>query len=185
MDEVAHLTGSDPVEYRLRHIEDARLRHVVEAGARRFGWEKGRRGMGVACTIEKDARLALFAEVEEPIRVRRLLLLFDCGAVLNPDNLRNQLTGALIQGMGGALFESVRHDRRQVLSSRLSRYRLPRMADLPEIEVQLVDRREVAPAGAGEAGITLVAPALANAWFSFKGERRRGLPLFTAGEPKR
>ncbi|MFN7934363.1 MAG: molybdopterin cofactor-binding domain-containing protein [Bryobacteraceae bacterium] len=187
MDEVAHLTGTDAVDYRLRHIEDARLRHVVEDGARRFGWKRGQRGVGVACTIEKDARLALFAEVEEekPVRVRRLLLLFDCGAVMNPDNLRNQLTGALIQGMGGALFEAVRHDRRQVLTSRLSRYRVPRMADLPEIEVQLVDRREVPAAGAGEAGITLVAPALANAWFSLKGERKRGLPLFTAAEPGR
>ncbi len=178
VDEAARMAGADPVEYRLRHIEDARLRHVVEEGARRFGWVAGRKGAGVACTIEKDARLALFVEMAAAARVSRMVMVFDCGAVLNPDNLRNQLTGALIQGLGGALFEAVRFDRKGLLNGKLSRYRVPRLADLPEIEVHLVDRRDVAPAGAGEAGITLVAPAVANAWCALTGERRRGLPLF-------
>ncbi|MBL8175700.1 MAG: xanthine dehydrogenase family protein molybdopterin-binding subunit [Bryobacterales bacterium] len=177
LDELAHLASADPLQYRLRHIEDPRLRHVLEEGARLFPWPSRSKGAGLACTIEKDARLALFAQMESPAKVARLLLVFDCGAVLNPDNLRNQLTGALIQGIGGALFEAIRYDTRQVLTHRLSRYRLPRFADLPAIDVHLIDRRDVPPAGAGEAGITLVAPALANAIFSLTAERRRALPL--------
>lgn len=180
MDELAVLAKADPLAFRLAHADDERLRHVLEEGARRFGWKPGRKGWGVACTIEKDARLAMFAEVErraKTFRVTRLLMVFDCGAVLNPDNLHNQLTGAILQGLGGALFETVRHDLRQVSTSKLSRYRVPRFEDVPPVEVHLVDRREVAPAGAGEAGITLVAPAIANAWFSLSGERKRDLPL--------
>lgn len=177
VDELAHLASADPLEYRLRHIEDTRLRHVLEEGARRFQWSSRNKGAGLACTIEKEARLALFAHMSTPTRVDKMLLVFDCGAVLNPANLHNQLTGALIQGLGGALFEAVQHDRRQLLTKRLSRYRLPRFADLPAIEVHLIDRRDVTPAGAGEAGITLVAPALANAIYSLTGTRKRSLPL--------
>lgn len=179
MDELAHLAKSSPLDYRLAHTTDERLRHVLREGAKRFGWKPGARTTGLACTIEKEARLALFAELHpsKPLRVARLVMFFDCGAILNPGNLHNQLTGAIIQGLGGALFETVRHDRRQVSSSKLSAYRVPRFSDLPEIEVHLIDRREIAPAGAGEAGITLVAPAVANAWFALTGERNRSLPL--------
>jgi nicotinate dehydrogenase subunit B len=180
VEELAALAGQDALEFRMRNIENARLREVMERGAAAFGWAKARGAMGMACNIEKDAYIALFTEIEgkpPAVRVRRMVMAFDCGAVLNPDNLRNQITGALIMGIGGALFEELRYDRRKVLNPRLSDYRVPRFSDLPEIEVILVDRRDVTPAGAGESPITVVAPALGAALYHTMGKRLRALPL--------
>jgi nicotinate dehydrogenase subunit B len=184
MDEWAGDLGVDPVKFRLRHITDTRLREVVERTASRFGWGKTRaasgRGFGMSCNIEKDARLALFVEVTvgaSDVRVVRMVATGDFGAALNPDGLRNQMTGALIQGMGGALWERVAFDGASQRTRRLSQYRVPRFSDVPEMDVQIVDRRDVAPAGAGESPITLVSPAIASAVFAATGQRRRMLPL--------
>jgi isoquinoline 1-oxidoreductase len=184
VEELAALHGQDPVEFRLRNLENPRTRAVIERAAQAFGWGKTRTAAGMACNLEKDAHMALFAELDAKhpgVRVRRMVFAFDCGAVLNPDYLRNQITGALIQGMGGALFEELRYDRRQVLNHRLSDYRVPRFADVPEIEVILVDRRDVTPAGAGESPITVVAPALAAALHRATGKRSQSLPLAARG----
>lgn len=184
MDEWAADLQLDPVEFRLRHVTDARLREVIERTATRFGWGKtsgGRgRGVGMSCNLEKDARLALFVEVEvagSDVRVVRMVATGDFGAALNPDNLRNQMTGALIQGIGGALWERVTFDGTSQQTRRLTDYRVPRFSDLPDMDVQLIDRRDVAPAGAGESPITLTAPAIASAIFAATGQRRRTLPL--------
>jgi isoquinoline 1-oxidoreductase len=101
----------------------------------------------------------------------------DFGAALNPDNLRNQMQGAIIQGIGGALWEQLQFDSRNQLTRRLSQYRLPRFRDVPDIVIELIDRRDVPAVGAGESPITLTAPAIANALFSATGERKRSLPL--------
>ena len=134
----------------------------------------------MACNLEKDAHMALFAEVEvkgAKVRVVRMTMAFDCGAVLNPDYLKNQITGALIMGMGGALFEELRYDRFKIVNASLSEYRVPRFSDVPAIEVILVDRREVTPAGAGELPITVVAPSLGAAIHAATGKRLRALPF--------
>ena len=174
----------DPMDFRLRHIADARLREVVERTAARFGWGRAPsgngRGVGMSCNIEKDARLALFVEVEAEgarLRVVRMAATGDFGAALNPDNLRNQMTGALIQGIGGALWEQVTFDGTSQVTRRLAQYRVPRFSDVPAMDVQLIDRRDVAPAGAGESPITLTAPAIAAAAFAATGIRRSELPL--------
>jgi CO/xanthine dehydrogenase Mo-binding subunit len=184
MDEWASDLRVDPVEFRLRHITDVRLREVIERTATRFGWGLARsgsgRGVGMSCNVEKDARLALFVEVEvvgERVRVVRMVATGDFGAALNPDNLRHQMAGALIQGIGGALWEKVAFDTTSQTTRRLSRYRVPRFSDLPQMDVQLIDRREVPSAGAGESPITLTAPAIASAVFAATGVRRRTLPL--------
>jgi isoquinoline 1-oxidoreductase len=184
MDEWAADLKLDPLEFRLRHITDLRLREVIERTASRFRWGKtggGRgRGVGMSCNIEKDARLALFVEVEvdaKDVRVLRMVATGDFGAALNPDNLLNQMTGALVQGLGGALWERVTFDRTSQQTRRLSHYRVPRFNDLPEMDVQLIDRRDVNPAGAGESPISLTAPAIASAIFAATGQRRRSLPL--------
>jgi len=181
VEELAALAGEDPVAFRLRNIENARLREVIERAATTFGWGRSRdAAVGMACNIEKDAHIALFIEIEgapPAVHVRRMVMAFDCGAVLNPDNLRNQITGALIMGMGGALFEQLRYDRTKVLNNRLSDYRVPRFSDVPRIEVILVDRRDVTPAGAGESPITVVAPALGAAIYRTTGRRLRALPF--------
>jgi isoquinoline 1-oxidoreductase len=180
IEELAALAGQDPVEFRLRNLENARTRAVIERAAKAFGWGKTRSAAGMACNVEKDAHMALFVELHEnqsPVRIHRMVFTFDCGGVLNPDYLRNQITGALIMGLGGALFEELRYDHRRVLNPRFSDYRVPRFADVPEIEVILIDRRDIKPAGAGESPITVVAPAIGAAIFRATGKRLRSLPL--------
>lgn len=184
VDEWAHALGRDPLEFRLANLADARLKEVLERGAERFGWSRskagGGAGFGIACNLEKHARLALFVETEgtgRELRVRRAVAFGDFGAALNPDNLRNQMQGAVIQGMGGALWERLEFDAREQKTRRLAQYRVPRFRDVPDLTVELVDRREVPPAGAGESPLTLPAPAIANALFAATGTRRRSLPL--------
>lgn len=183
MEEVAARLELDPLEFRLRNTGDARLREVMERAASLGGWA-GRRGkaLGFAANIEKDARLALCVEaVVDPAaktaRLVRAVMVFDPGAVLNPDHLKNQIEGAIVQGLGGALFEEIRWEGAAFVSRRLTSYRVPRFQDAPKVEVHLIDRRTVEPAGAGESPITVVAPAIASAIFHATGKRLRSLPL--------
>jgi isoquinoline 1-oxidoreductase len=180
VDELASLAGHDPVAFRLRHLENPRLKEAIERAAERFGWGKGNQPSGMACNLEKNGYMALFVEIEmdgRAVRARRVVMTFDCGAALNPDHLRNQITGAIIMGLGGALFEELRYDAKKILNPSFARYRVPRFSDTPRIDVMLIDRREITPAGAGESPITVIAPALAAAIFRATGERRRSLPL--------
>ncbi len=184
IDEWAADLGVDALEFRLRHITDTRLREVVERTATRFGWGTVRRGngrgVGLSCNLEKGARLALCVEVEvhgADVRVVRMAATGDFGAALNPDGLQNQMTGALIQGLGGALWERVGFDASAQTTRRLSQYRVPRFSDVPALDVHVIDRRDVEAAGAGESPITLTAPAIAAAIFAATGVRRRTLPL--------
>jgi isoquinoline 1-oxidoreductase len=177
VDALAGIAGQDALEFRLRNIEDGRLREALERAGERFGW--GRRpgaAEGLACNLEKDGRLALFVAMDG-VKVRRMVLALDVGAVLNPDMLRNQATGALIQGIGGALFEELTFDARHITNPRLSKYRVPRFSDVPEIEVILIDQPKIPSAGSGEAPITVVAPAIAAALRRQSGDSLRSLPL--------
>jgi isoquinoline 1-oxidoreductase len=172
MDEWARELKVEPLAFRRKNIADARLLAVLEQLANVPG--------GLACTIEKDARIGLRAQVEvrgKEIRVRKLVYVGDYGAVLNPGNLRNQIMGALVMGLGGALFEEVEFEGNAQTSRFLTNYRVPRFSDVPEIEIRLLDHREIEAAGAGEAAIILVAPAIANAVFAATGRRLRSLPL--------
>lgn len=187
MDEWAVALKEDPIAFRLRHLEDARLKDAIAKGADRFGWGKAaaRPGIaqGMACTIEKNARLAFFVELQAggtDVKLLRMLMVFDPGAVLNPDNLRNQITGNVIQAIGPALFERIVWDESRLRSRRLSQYRVPRFSDAPLVEVELIDRREIPSTGAGEAPNTVVAPAIASAIHRATGIWVRDLPLIPA-----
>lgn len=183
MEEIAAALGMDPVEFRLRNTTDSRLREVIEKAATLGNWSaRGGRAMGFAANLEKDARLALCVEAEvDPAattaRLARAVMVFDPGAVLNPDHLKNQIEGAIVQGLGGALFEEIRWEGARFGTRRLANYRVPRFQDAPAIEVHLIDRREIEPAGCGESPITVVAPAVASAIFQATGKRVRSLPL--------
>ena len=136
----------------------------------------------MACNVEKGGHLAVFTELEnsgQSVRLRRVVAAFDAGAVINPDILRNQVEGAIVQGIGGALFEELRFDEKQIVNGRLSAYRVPRFPDIPEIEVILIDRRDVPSAGAGESPITTIAPSIGAALFAASGQRVRQLPLLS------
>ena len=186
MDEMATLAGVEPLEFRLRNLMDDRLRAVLQAAADRFGWGKSKGSFGIAGGFEKGSYVATCAEVRvepgKPVRVVRVVQAYECGAVVNPDQLRNQNEGAVIMGLGGALFESISFDNGKILNPHFARYRVPRFRDVPNIEIVLVDRRDLPPAGAGETPIMTLAPAIANAYYAATGERLRSLPLFPGQE---
>ena len=112
--------------------------------------------------------------------MERVVAAWDCGAIVNPNHLKNQVEGAIVMGLGGALFEEIEHTDGRIHNPRLSQYRVPRFTDVPKIEVILIDRKDVPSAGAGETPIVGIAPAIANAIFSATGLRIRAMPLLPA-----
>lgn len=191
MDEIAHRLGCEPLEFRLRNLRDERLRAVLQAAAERFGWgarpEVGR-GFGLAVGTEKGGYVATCAQVcvrGGEIKVERLVTAFECGAIINPDGLRNQVEGSVVQGMGGALFEAIRWSQGRIESNCFSRYRVPRFSDMPTLETVLLDRRDLPSAGAGEAPIITAAPAIGNAIFAASGVRLRSLPMALEAVPSK
>jgi nicotinate dehydrogenase subunit B len=191
MDELAYALGRDPLAFRLENLRDERLRAVLQACAAGFGW--GARplpghGFGIAGGTEKGSYVATCAEVamdqaSGQVRVVRVVQAFECGAIVNPNGLRNQIEGAIVQGLGGALFEAIEFANGTILNNRFSSYRVPRFADMPLIEVVLVDRRDLPSTGAGETPIVGIAPAVGNALFAATGVRLRALPLIPQGLP--
>ncbi len=185
MDMLADAAGMEPLEFRLKNLDDERLKAVFRAAADRFGWGKGAppagHGYGIAGGTEKGGYVATCAEVSVnrggAPRVLRLVTAFECGAVVNPEQLRNQIEGAAMMGLGGALFEAIQLDNGKILNPRFSRYRVPRFGDAPRVEAVLVDWKDIPPAGAGETPIVAVAPAVGNALFRATGVRRHTMPL--------
>ena len=126
--------------------------------------------------------MACCAEVEvdrakNDIRVLDVCQAFDCGPVLNPENLRNQMEGAIIMGLGPALREEIRIEDGAITNASFQQYRVPRFADVPTIEVHAMNRTDVDPAGAGETPIIAIAPAIGNAVFQATGMRLRSMPM--------
>jgi isoquinoline 1-oxidoreductase len=205
MDEMARLAGADPLAFRLGHLGDDRLATVLARAADRIGWDQrpggpgtgsgpgagpsGGHGLGLACGWEKDSRVATAAEVrvgdDGTLHVLRLVTAFDCGAVVDPANLANQVEGATVMGLGGALFEQVDFADGVIRNASLSQYRVPRLADVPPVEAILVDRPDQPSAGGGETPLIAVAPALANAIRAATGTRLRSLPLAPQGKISR
>ena len=189
MDELAHAIKMDPLEFRLKNLKDDRLRAVFEAAAKKFGWGKSKnpgQGFGMGGGYEKLGYIATFAEVHADrksgeVKVVRVVTAFDCGAIVNPDNLRNQIEGSNVQGLGGALFEAISFENGKILNGRLSEYRVPRFSDVPVLETELLDRKDLPSVGAGECPMVGLAPAIANAIFDATGVRLRALPLVPDG----
>jgi isoquinoline 1-oxidoreductase len=185
MDELAATCGMDPLAFRLKNLKNERIRAVLEAATGRFGWSQRRRadrtGFGLACGTEKGGYVACCAEVridpDRTVRVTRVVEAWDCGAVVNPEHLKNQVEGAIVMGLGGALFEAIDFANGRVLNAKLSKYRVPRFSDVPKIELVILDRRDVPSAGAGEIPIVGIAPAVANAVFNATGIRVRSMPI--------
>ena len=159
MDELARELKLDPLEFRRRNLKDSRLRAMFEAAAKPFGWPSEKKlpgqGFGIAGGVEKGGYVAACAEVRVDrktgdVRVERLLTAFECGAVVNPDHLRNQIEGSMVMGLGGALFEAIEFADGRITNPHFSEYRVPRFGDTPKIEVVLVDRKDLPSAGAGK-----------------------------------
>jgi len=190
MDALARAAKMDPLEFRMKNLSNPRMRAVLEAAAKSFGWPRKKtqegQGFGVACGDEKGSYVATFAEVAVDkatgaVRVVRMVEAFECGAIVNPDGLSNQVVGAMIQGLGGALFEAIEFENGRISNPHFASYRLPRFRDVPEIEAILLDRKDIPSAGAGETPIMAVAPAIGNAIFDATGARLRDLPLVPNG----
>ncbi|TAK92799.1 MAG: isoquinoline 1-oxidoreductase [Verrucomicrobia bacterium] len=188
MDELAAAAGADPLEFRLAHLPSGRLRDVLEEAAKRFKWservksKKKDIGLGLACGTEKGSYVAACVEVEIDRKQgkmipRHVCEVFDCGPIINPDNLRAQVEGGIIMGLGGALREGMEFQNGRMLNASFSAYEVPRFRDLPELDLHMLKRTDVASAGAGETPIIVIAPAIGNAVFHATGVRLRELPL--------
>jgi isoquinoline 1-oxidoreductase len=186
MDALAALAKMDPLEFRMKNLSDPRVRAVLEASSRSFGWPRKKlqagQGFGVAAGSEKGGYVATCAEIAVDkasggVRVVRLVTAYECGAIVNPDGLRNQVIGANIQGLGGALFEAIEFENGRIKNPHFASYPVPRFRDVPEIEAILIDRKDIPSAGAGETPIMAIAPAIGNAIFDATGVRLNALPL--------
>jgi isoquinoline 1-oxidoreductase len=189
MDELAHELKIDPLEFRLKNLKDARLRAVLEVAAKKFGWgEKpaNGHGIGIACGSEKGGYVSTAVELavdrgSGAVKLLRAVTAFECGAIINPDHLKSQIEGCVVMGIGGALTEAIQFENGKILNPRFSRYEVPRFSHVPQLETVLVDRKDLPSAGAGEAPIIAIAPAIGNAIFSACGVRLRSLPLAPDG----
>jgi isoquinoline 1-oxidoreductase len=188
MDELAVAAGADPLEFRLAHLESGRLRDVLVEAAKRFNWservkeKKKNVGIGLACGTEKGSYVAACVEVEiEPdkkrIVPRHVCEVFECGAIINPSNLRAQIDGAIIMGLGPALREEMIFEKGHMKNAAFSQYEVPRFKDVPELDIHALNRPDLASAGAGETPIIAVAPAIGNAVFQATGVRLRAMPM--------
>jgi isoquinoline 1-oxidoreductase len=182
IDAIARGLKVDQVEFRLTHLKDERMRNVLTAAAQRIGWPgrpaKGR-AFGIACGTEKGSYVATAAELSRTppgFRVERLVVTFECGAIVNPDGLHNQVEGSIVQGLGGALFEAVTFSDGRILNGSMADYRVPRFSDVPPIDIVLLDRKDLPSAGAGETPIVCVAPAIGSAARAF-GQVATALPV--------
>jgi CO/xanthine dehydrogenase Mo-binding subunit/aerobic-type carbon monoxide dehydrogenase small subunit (CoxS/CutS family) len=186
VDELAAALGIDPLDLRLRHLADDRLADVLRAAAAAVGWGAAREpgvAAGIACGMEKGGRVATAAVVRvdgDSLQILRVVTAYECGALVNPDSVRRQAEGAAVMGLGGALFEALHFDAGRIENASFREYRVPRFTDVPPIDVLLLDRPELPPAGAGETPIVALAPALANAIVAATGPRLRSLPLLAA-----
>jgi nicotinate dehydrogenase subunit B len=195
-DELAAAAGIDPVEFRLRGITDARAIDVIKRATEMIGWESRpspnsrpqsgnvRVGRGMAYMrykqMENYVAMAMDVAVDRSsgkINVRRITCAHDCGLVVNPDGLRNQIEGCILQTLGRTLHEETTFDRSRVTSVDWKSYPILSFPEVPAVDVALIDRPALPPMGAGEAATAPVAAALANAVFDATGVRLRRVPL--------
>jgi isoquinoline 1-oxidoreductase len=186
MDILAAKAGVDPVEFRLRHLEDARMKRVLETAAKRFGWKTGKapsgRGQGVALGMDVGTYCATVAEVgvdkaTGAVKVHRMVVAMDPGVAVNPDGVLQQMEGATTMGLGYALAEELRFQGGKILDHNFDTYQLPRFSWLPEIECIIVETPGAPAQGCAEPPVVTVGAVLANAIFDLTGARLLQLPM--------
>jgi CO/xanthine dehydrogenase Mo-binding subunit len=186
IDELAEAAGADPVAYRLRHLQDARARAVIEKVAKMANWQPGEkgdgergRGIGFARYKNLAAYFAVIAAVEvaETARVTRVWAAVDLGQVINPDGAINQIEGGIIQTVSWTLKERVDFDRHGVTTRTWEDYPILTFPEAPEVEVALISRPEAPPVGVGEGTQGPVSAAIANAIHNALGVRLRDMPF--------
>ena len=195
VDELAELVGLDPLEIRLRNTPDARDREALQTTAKLADWQprvsakRDRsgsvltgRGLAMARYGVGASRSAVIVDIEVErasgkVRIMRAFMTFDCGLVLNPDGLLNQLEGGFLQGMSRTLHERVRFDRKKVTTSNWVDYPIVTFSEVPEMKLQVINRPDLPWSSAGEAGTVAAAAAITNAFADATGKRARQIPL--------
>ncbi len=186
IDVMAAAAGADPVDFRLRHLTDARMRKVLQAAADAFGWKSGAapsgKGRGVACSVDAGSYDALMAEVrvdpaDGTVRVERVVCAQDMGIVVNPDGARMQMEGSIAMGLGYTFSEELRFRGGEILDLNFKTYRIPRFSWMPRVDAVIVKNDDLAPQGGGEPAIVSTGAAIANAVFDATGARILRLPL--------
>ena len=188
MDELAVLADTDPVAFRIAHLSDPRARAVIELTAERFGWsdvttgQQRGRGFGFARLNNYGAYVAVAAEIQwdktgENIRLLRAVAAADCGELINPNGVRNQIEGAIVQAASWTVIEAVEFDRTRIASSDWESYPILRITEAPDVEVHLIDRPGEGYLGVGEAAQGPAGAAVANAFANLAGRRIRRLPI--------
>jgi CO/xanthine dehydrogenase Mo-binding subunit len=191
MDELANAAGVDPVELRLNHLRDERAVAVIRQARERSGLaSRSRRdgargdgtrgrGLGFARYSNEAAYAAVVVEVEagETIRVVRAVASVDCGRTINPDGVKNQVEGGIVQATSWVLKEQVRFDRTRITTRTWDDYPILRFSEAPSVEVSIIDRPDEPSLGVGEAVAGPLAAAIANAVFDAIGVRVRDLPF--------
>jgi nicotinate dehydrogenase subunit B len=186
MDELAIASGQDPVSFRLRHLSDPRARAVIETVVQRAQWEPHSRGgegrgMGLAFARYKNIGnyAAVIAEVEltERVAVKRVVAAVDCGCIVNPDGVLNQLEGGIVQVTSWVLKEQVQFDEQRITSTDWDSYPILRFSELPRVDIELISRPEEPSLGVGEGVTGPTAAAIGNAVYNALGARVRDLPL--------
>ncbi|HEU5441521.1 MAG TPA: molybdopterin cofactor-binding domain-containing protein, partial [Ktedonobacterales bacterium] len=187
MDELAELAGADPLAFRLRHLDDSRAHAVLTAATDRAGWGSALpRGEGLGLAFARyendEAYVAMVAHVvvddaTGAVWLRRVVVAHDCGLIINPDGLRNQIEGNVIQSASRALKEEVRFDETGPTSLDWDSYPILTFAEVPEVEIVLIDRPEERAVGAGEPATITTAAAIANAIYAAVGARVREVPF--------
>ena len=196
MDELAGAAGMDPLEFRLRHLSDPRAQAVLQAAAKRAGWisrpspqkdgqgagTNGGRGIAFVQYDRTEAYVAAVAEVDVnqadgQVRIKRVVVAHDCGLIINPDGLRNQIEGNVIQATSRTLKEEVKYDGSMLTSLDWTSYPILRFPEIPEVIIELINRSDQPPVGAGEATTSAIPAAIANAIFDATGARLRTVPF--------
>jgi isoquinoline 1-oxidoreductase beta subunit len=189
MDELAHLAGQEPLEYRLKFLgESPRHKAVLEQVGKQAGWgdplpEGHGRGIAINDWFPLGEAKTVVAQVAEvsvsergKLKVHRVDCVVDCGLAVNPDSVKAQMEGSIIMGMSAALFEQITIEDGRVAQSNFDDYRIARMRDTPEINVSIVES-DAAPTGTGEPGTSPIVPAITSAIFAATGTRLRRLPI--------
>jgi nicotinate dehydrogenase subunit B len=186
MDVLAGKAGVDPVEFRLRHLTDKRMRRVLEAAAKQFGWKPARapsgQGVGIACGTTYKTYVATAVQVAADkstgrVQVERAVTAVDAGIIVNPEGTRQQVEGCISMGMGCALSEEVHFSNGEMFTRNFDSYEIPRFSTMPKMEVVLVDNPELAPDGIAEPPVITVPAAIANAIYDATGARLFQLPM--------
>ncbi len=189
IDMMAVATGADPIEFRLKNLEDPRMIRVLKAAAEHFGWTPTRspskRGLGVACGIDAGTYVAAIAEVAVDARtgnveVKRVLCAQEMGVVINPQGATIQIEGCITMGLGYALSEEVHFRGGQILDTNFDRYEIPRFSNLPKIETVILEANDISPQGGGEPAIIVMGAVVANAIHDATGARLRRMPMTSA-----